>query len=98
MEARTSRPHFSSRKLIMIMLLIAAVSIGAFFYLRGRAIASLQAELLRVEELREELNLENERLRALLALKDDLEYIEYLARRELGLILPGEEKYILNGP
>jgi cell division protein FtsB len=86
-----------SRRKLIIVLLIVALSLSVLFYLRGRAIASLQDELLKTQEIEERLLVENERLRALLARKDDLNYIEYLARRELGLIFPGEEKYILHG-
>jgi cell division protein FtsB len=41
---------------------------------------------------------EQNRLRERLALKDDKKTIEYLARRELGLIKPNEEKVIFVNP
>lgn len=79
----------------MLALGLVVVSIGTFFYLRGQAIAEVQAELQAIREHQERIVDDNEELRVLLGRRDDPEFIEYLARRELGLILPGEEKYIL---
>ncbi|GEM_PF-3270079 len=71
---------------------------GWNFYAKEREIAALQRERASAERLIQTLEQEIEELEALLALKDDLDYIELLARRELGLIFPGEEKYILIEP
>jgi cell division protein FtsB len=83
------------RRLIAMALWIVLMALATLFYLRDRAIADLQQELRSIQVQQARLSEENQRLRALLARKDDLGYLEYLARRELGLIQPGEEKYIL---
>lgn len=82
-------------RIVPIAILIGVVALGVLFTLRGQAIVSLQRELHQLQIQQEELIEENGYLRGLLARKDDLGYLEYLARRELGLIKPGEEKYIL---
>ncbi len=71
---------------------------GWNFYAKEREIAELRRERASAERLLRTLEREIEELQRLLALKDDLDYIELLARRELGLIFPGEEKYILIEP
>jgi len=91
---RERRPK-AVRWTVALLVIVLALGLSALFYLRERGIAALREELQRVEHQKEQLLQENERLRVLLARKDDLDYIEYLARKELGLILPGEEKYIL---
>ena len=83
------------RRAFTLALLIAVLVLSTIFYLRGRAIANLQEELKKVQSQQEKLTEDKEHVRELFARKDDLGYIEYLARRELGLIRPGEEKYIL---
>lgn len=85
----------SHRRALVIALLIGILVVGTIFFLRGRAIVGLQVELKKVQAQQEKLAEETEDLKALFARKDDLGYIEYLARRELGLIRLGEEKYIL---
>jgi cell division protein FtsL len=87
-----------TRWIILVVLIAVVISITVIFALRARAIADLRAEIQRIEARKARLMEENERLKLQLARKDDLAYIEYLARRELGLILPGEEKYILIEP
>ncbi len=69
--------------------------IGYAFYLQisvvlnlHQAHVQLQAEIQVVEQ-------ENEALNQELQLKDDTEYLEYLARNMLGLIRSGETKIIL---
>ncbi len=89
---RTARITFLSA-LILIILLVSAV-----FYLRSRHIASIKSAIDHQLIKRDELGKEKEELRELLGKKNDLEYIEYLARKELGLIKPGEEKYIIVDP
>lgn len=78
-----------------VLLASALLAVGVFFTLREREIASLRARVHRIEQRQTAIEQENAALRARLARRDDLDLIEYLARRELGLIMPGEEKYIL---
>jgi cell division protein FtsB len=80
----------------LVLLLYALISVP--FYLKGQEIFAMRAEIKKIQARQVYVAREIERLEALLTLKDDLDYIEYLAKRELGLILPGEEKYILTGP
>ncbi len=80
----------------LVLLLCALISVP--FYLKGQEIFAMRAEIEKIRARQVYVAREIERLEELLALKDDLDYIEYLAKRELGLILPGEEKYILTGP
>lgn len=82
-------------RIVPMAIIMGVVALGVLFFLRGQAIMSLQRELHKLQVQQEELIEENGYLRGLLARKDDLGYLEYLARRELGLIKPGEEKYIL---
>jgi len=87
------------RRLAILITLAALImlilSIGYIFLARQLAIARLEAELRQLDTQREELLRERIELEELLSKKFDREYIEYLARRELGLIMPGEEKYIV---
>ena len=80
----------------LALLLCALISLP--FYLKGREIFAMRAEIEEIQARQADVTQEIEHLKDLLALKDDLDYIEYLAKRELGLILPGEEKYILIEP
>jgi len=75
--------------------MMAILTIGVFFGLREHSIAQLHHEIDAVleEQTRVEATIDN--LQTRLDRRDDLDYIEYLARRELGLIRPGEEKYLL---
>jgi len=80
---------------IVIAFILIILAIGYVFYARAHAIWVMRAELHRNEKRREQLLKEHEALKKLLARKDDLNYIEYLARKELGLVKKGEEKYII---
>jgi len=86
------------RALLAIGLGLAALLVLSVFWLflsRALAIAHLRAQLEQLEERREQLLAERAHLEELLGRKDDPAWIEYLARKELGLILPGEEKWIV---
>lgn len=77
--------------------LVIVSSVGYLFYSRARTIAVMNAEFKQFEARKEELIQEHRALEELLRKKDDPLYIEYLARKELGLIKQGEEKYIILG-
>jgi cell division protein FtsB len=79
----------------MVGLILVVLALSVLFYLRGQAIAGLRERARKAQAAQEKLIEENEQLKELFARKNDLEYIEYLARRELGLIRLREEKYIL---
>jgi cell division protein FtsB len=87
------------RRIVILITLTAFImlilGIGYIFLARSLAIAKLRVELQRLDRQREELLRERAELEELLSKRFDREYIEYLARKELGLIKPGEEKYIV---
>ncbi len=80
---------------LLIGVLLLAGALSAAFIVRALTIAHLQAELRALYQQEEALLQERAELEALLAKRNDPDYIEYLARKELGLIKPGEEKYII---
>ncbi|MFQ5794712.1 MAG: septum formation initiator family protein [Candidatus Bipolaricaulia bacterium] len=95
---RLRREQRRQRILTGIALAIALVivfSIGAVFYSRFQAIATKRAQLRRIEAERELLIERNQQLRDTLEQVNELDYIEYLARKELGFVRDGEEKYII---
>ena len=79
----------------MIALGTAILALGVFFGLREHTIAQLHDEIRAVRKERTQVEATIAELETRLERRDDLDYIEYLARRELGLIRPGEEKYLL---
>jgi cell division protein FtsB len=78
-------------------LILLILGIVYLFISRAVAIKRLEAELARLARLEKELLQERRALEGLYAKRFDNEYMEYLARKELGLIAPGEEKYIILG-
>lgn len=87
------------KKIVALITLAAMVTlilgIGYLFLARQWAIKKLQAELERLDQEEDLLQEERVTLEELLAKRFDPEYLEYLARKELGLIKRGEEKYIV---
>jgi cell division protein FtsB len=78
-------------------VLLGALVLGAsgLFVSRAVEIHRLRAELVQLEAEKAKIHEEIERLSARLNEKDDLKLVEYLARKELGMVKPGEEIYIL---
>ena len=85
------------RILILIFIFISAIGLGWVFYQKQTEINSYHRDVVELEAKQDLVKQEIEEFQRLLSLKDDIEYIEYLARKELGLIYPGEEKYIIVG-
>ncbi len=83
----------AQRRLRLIALTIAILALGVFFGMREHSIAQLHREIDAVREQRAQVEARIDELQTRLERRDDLGYIEYLARKELGLIRPGEEKY-----
>jgi len=75
--------------------LLLVLGVGYLFLSRQWAIARLRVELRGLDRQGERLLGERAALERSLAKKFDPQYIEYLARKELGLTEPGEEKYIV---
>jgi cell division protein FtsB len=77
------------------ILALIFLAIAYVFYVQINTVLGLQNEY---DELQQELGEAqeiNNQLAQQLRLKDDTEYLEYLARKWLGLIKPGETKVIL---
>lgn len=79
--------------LVGIAILIGALM--GLFVSRALEIRHLQQELVRLEAEKAKIHKEIEQLSARLKERDNLKLIEYLARKELGMVKPGEEIYIL---
>lgn len=85
----------AQRRLRIVALATAILALGAFFGLREHSIAQLHGDINAVRAERTQVESTIADLETRLDRRDDLDYIEYLARKELGLIRPGEEKYFL---
>lgn len=86
---------YTRRILIPILLLLSVMIFFTVFGDKGLLqVYRLQRELREIERANKELQQENERLRAEIDnLKTNKDYIEELARRELGLVKKGEIVY-----
>ena len=83
------------RKMVFIAILSLALIVGGFFgYLywqRFAVIFELRVQLQEIREKRARLVRENADLRQRLTLRNNLDYIEQLAREKLGLVKAGEQ-------
>lgn len=79
---------------LMGMVVLVGVVIGLFVS-RALEIRHLKQELIQLAVEKAKIQREIERLSAQLSNRDNLKLIEYLARKELGMVKPGEEIYIL---
>ncbi len=80
-------------RLVLILILVGLI-LGIFIS-RVLTIRHLRAELAQLAGEKAKIQKEIERLSARLREKDNLQLIEYLARKELGMVKPGEELYII---
>ena len=87
----------SFRVLILAPILLGIIALGWVFYEKQTEINAYRQDVTALEAKQDLVHQEIESFQRLLSLRDDNEYIEYLARKELGLIYPGEEKYIIVG-
>jgi len=79
---------------ILILIVIIGVLIFLFANKNFQTLLILNKKIAQLKQRIEGLEEENKRLKEELeAAKNDPEYIENLARREFGLIKPGETKY-----
>ena len=79
-------------------ILIVGIIFSVFAFLFGnknfRAFIALKKDIKRIEKKTEDLKKENEKLKdELKEAKENPQYIENLARKELGMIKPGETIY-----
>lgn len=95
---RRKRAKRTARIAILSALVLLILTVGSVFFIRFRNIAHIRSKIAVQLDRQEELIQINNELARLLSRKDDPGYIEYLAKKELGLIKPGEEKYIIVEP
>ena len=81
----------------MIYIVIGVVVLTVFLSSRGiRKIIILKKKIVRLEREIEQVRQDNERSSEELSwIENEDDYLEYLARKNLGLILPGEKKYYI---
>ena len=79
---------------LALIFIVIGIILGLLLS-RALTIGHLQRELIRLEAEKSKIRQEIERLSARLAERENLKLIEYLARKELGMVKPGEELYIL---
>ncbi len=79
---------------LALIFIVLGIILGLLLS-RALAIRHLQRELIQLEAEKAKIQKEIERLSARLAERENLKLIEYLARKELGMVKPGEELYIL---
>jgi cell division protein FtsB len=92
--SRWERARLYGRHWIFIGIVLVGALVGLFVS-RALAIRHLQHELVQLEAEKAKIQREIERLSARLTERDNLKLIEYLARKELGMVKPGEELYIV---
>ncbi|MCL6642102.1 MAG: septum formation initiator family protein [Candidatus Bipolaricaulota bacterium] len=85
----------SGRRWVLLGALVIGAMLVGLFLSRALEIHRLRTELVQLEAEKAKIRKEIERLSARLNEKDNLKLIEYLARKELGMVKPGEEIYIL---
>ncbi len=85
----------SGRRWVLLGALVLGAIVGGLLGSRALEIHRLRAELVQLEAEKAKIQQEIERLSARLNEKENLNLIEYLARKELGMVKPGEEMYIL---
>lgn len=87
------------RRIVLLITSIVFISmilgIAYLFVSRAVAIKRLEAELRQLDVREQHLLQERLELERMFAKRFDNRYMEYLARKLLGLIKPGEEKYII---
>lgn len=77
---------------LLIVTLLIAGFLGWVYWNRFQEIFSLQAEIAQLEEERDDLRQEISELLDERNRRNDLDYIEKLAKEELGLIYPSGEE------
>lgn len=78
--------------LLLVVALLIASFLGWVYWRRFQEIFTLQAEIAQLEEERGDLRQEISELLEKRNRRNDLDYIEKLAREELGLVYPAGEE------
>ena len=92
---RQQRLRRAARWALLSLLLLLAAWIAYAFYLQIHTVLSLRGQNHDLQGQIQTLQAQNQALQHELSLADDEEYLEYLARKWLGLVKKGEVKYIL---
>lgn len=94
-QDKSDKGRARSRKLIpglIILALLISGFLGWIYWERFQDIFDLQAEVARLKEKKTELREQISELSEQLNRRNDLRYIEKLAKEELGFVYPEEEK------
>lgn len=78
-----------------VLLLVLVGALFGLFVTRALEIRRLRHELVQLDAEKAKIQKEIAALSAQLNEKENFKLIEYLARKELGMVKPGEEIYIL---
>ncbi|MCS6937368.1 MAG: septum formation initiator family protein [Candidatus Bipolaricaulota bacterium] len=95
MIEQTERGARRLRLALRLAIISGVLWIALSFLMREIEIRRLQAELALLERQKAKVLQEIEELKVRLQSKDDLRLLEYLARKELGMVKPGEEVYLI---
>ncbi len=95
---RRKRMQHPSVRWILLCCALTVCGLTTLFTVRGLQIQRLRHQLEASQEAIEQAWIDRENLEAQLALKDDLPTIEEAARRQLGWVLPGEQRVIFIDP
>ncbi len=87
--------QLSARRWGLVGIVVLVGVLVGLFVSRALEIRHLQHELIQLEAEKIKIQREIERLSAQLSNRENLKLIEYLARKELGMVKPGEQIYIL---
>lgn len=76
---------------MLVVAILVAGFLGWIYWNRFQGILELQAEIAELENERAELRKEISSLKQEVNKRNDLDYIEKLAKEELGLVYPSEK-------
>jgi len=82
--------HGKVLPLLLVVVVLAAAFLGWLYWNRFQELFSLQAELAELKREKARLQEDIDELQEDVSRRNDLSYIEKLAREELGLVYPSE--------
>ncbi len=95
MKGEDGRTHMRRGPRVIVAVVVIVIGLLSFLYIsRFLMIRHLHAEIAAITHQERAALAVQTKLRARLAHANDPATIEYLARKELGLVKPGEEKII----
>lgn len=93
--ARRQRARRWLGRLLLGAVVLLAGAMGYAFYVQISTVLELRGEQATLQLERSALARENAALQQRLSLQNDPDYLEYMVRKLLGWVRPGETKYIL---